>query len=152
MSLPAAKINDEQQPVFSSRWTSFRLDSSLSSKLLFLEMQQVSCLFGSVVLQEETQVPRSENLYCVAVKLEHAFMSYFFPATFNTKLVKKLFYCVDSMLTLYRIAFRSGAKKHLPDTECTTFRSWAKQHLSVAIIPLKIAFLKVRDIGVFSRR
>jgi hypothetical protein len=24
--------------------------------------------------------------------------------------------------TLYQIAFRSGAKKHLSDTECTTFR------------------------------
>ena len=26
------------------------------------------------------------------------------------------------ILILYRIAFRSGAKKHLSDTECTTFR------------------------------
>jgi hypothetical protein len=46
---------------------------------------------------------------------------------------------------LYRIAFHSGAKKHLPDTYCTTFRSWEKQHLSVATIPLKIAFLKGTD-------
>jgi hypothetical protein len=52
--------------------------------------------------------------------------------------------------SLYRIAFRCGAKKHLSDTECTTFRSWAKQHLSVAIIPLKIEFLKGMD-GCFSR-
>jgi hypothetical protein len=48
-------------------------------------------------------------------------------------------------LTLYRIAFHSGAKKHLSDTEYTTFRSWTKQHFSVAIIPLKIAFLKGTD-------
>ena len=49
------------------------------------------------------------------------------------------------MFPRYQIGFRSGAKKHLSDTECTTFRSWAKQHLSVAIIPLKIAFLKGTD-------
>jgi hypothetical protein len=47
-------------------------------------------------------------------------------------------------LTLYRIAFHSGAKKHLSDTEFTTFRSWARP-LSVAIIPLKMAFLKGTD-------
>jgi hypothetical protein len=52
--------------------------------------------------------------------------------------------------TIPNIAFRSGAKKHLSDTECTTFRSCAKQHLSVAIIPLKIAFLKGTD-RCFSR-
>jgi hypothetical protein len=49
------------------------------------------------------------------------------------------------MFPRYQIGFRSGAKKHLSDTECTTFRSWAKQHLSVAIIPLKIAFLRGTD-------
>jgi hypothetical protein len=54
------------------------------------------------------------------------------------------------MFPLYQIAFRSGAKKHLSDTECTTFRSWAKQHLSVAIISVKIAFLKDRDMCFFS--
>jgi hypothetical protein len=37
-------------------------------------------------------------------------------------------------LKLYRIAFRSGAKKHLSNSECTTIRSYkAKQNLSVAI-------------------
>jgi hypothetical protein len=44
---------------------------------------------------------------------------------------------------LFRIASRSGEKKHLSDKECTTFRSWASM-ISVAIIPLKIAFLKGR--------
>jgi hypothetical protein len=58
--------------------------------------------------------------------------------TINNKIPKATF-------PLYRIAFHSGTKKHLSDTECTTFRSWAKQHLSVAIIPLKIAFLKGTD-------
>ena len=48
----------------------------------------------------------------------------------------------EATFTLYQIAFRRGAKKHLSDTECTTFRSSAKQHLSVAVIPMKIAFLK----------
>jgi hypothetical protein len=37
------------------------------------------------------------------------------------------------------------AKKHLFDMKCTTFRNWGKRHLYVAIIPLKIAFLKCVD-------
>jgi hypothetical protein len=56
---------------------------------------------------------------------------------------------------IHRIAFRSSAKKHLSHTECSTFSSCAKQHLSFAIIPLKIAFLKCTDtvgVCVFSRR
>ena len=44
---------------------------------------------------------------------------------------------IYTTITRYRIAFRSSAKRHLSDTECTTFKSWAKQHLSVAIISLK---------------
>jgi hypothetical protein len=46
---------------------------------------------------------------------------------------------------IHRIAFRSSAKKHLSHTEYSTFSNCAKQHLSVAIIPLKIAFLKCTD-------
>ena len=56
------------------------------------------------------------------------------------------------LYTLYLIAFRSGAKRNLSDMECTTFRSRAKQHISIAIFHLKIEFLKGTDIGVFSRR
>jgi hypothetical protein len=48
------------------------------------------------------------------------------------------------------IAFRSGAKKYLFDTECTSFRSWAKQHLSIATSPLKITFLKGKDRWFFT--
>jgi hypothetical protein len=64
----------------------------------------------------------------------------------------KSFAIIRLRFTLYRIAFRVAARKSTSsDTECTTFRSWVKQRLSVAIIPLKIAFLKSTD-RWFSRR
>ena len=57
-----------------------------------------------------------------------------------------IFSTMKKTFTLYRMAFRSCAKKHrIFDTECSTFWSWANQHLSVAIISLKIAFLEGTD-------
>jgi hypothetical protein len=51
-------------------------------------------------------------------------------------------------LHLYRIAFRIAGREKAPIQygmyNLTIFRSWAK-HLSIAIIPPKIAFLKVTD-------
>jgi hypothetical protein len=57
---------------------------------------------------------------------------------------------METMFTLYWIAFPSSVKKHLFNMECTNFRSRVKQHLPVAIIPLKIAFLKGTDRCLFT--
>jgi hypothetical protein len=65
----------------------------------------------------------------------------------NNNLISKA--TLTPRLTLYRIVFQWGAKKHLSNTECITFRSWAKQHLSVAIIPLKMAFILKGTEGIF---
>jgi hypothetical protein len=85
------------------------------------------------------------NRQCIQNFLEYICIynqvkTYFSVGELNNFVTRNLKYCLRLGLHYTR-----GAKKHLSDTECTTFRSWAKQHYSVAIIPLKIAFLNGTD-------
>ena len=90
------------------------------------------------------------KLYWKPWKLAYAWHSTVTPhsiirMSFRTRQFRLVHSPIMATFTQYRRDIRSGAKKHLFDTECTIFRSWPKQHLSVAIIPLKIAFLKGTD-------
>jgi hypothetical protein len=82
------------------------------------------------------------NQFWLRSRFEHSPCVLFLPLNPVSAWLSLFAQIKNYMLRLLDIGSRSGAKKRLSDTECTTFRSWAKQHLSIAIIPLEISFLK----------